>query len=299
MPVEKTSCLLLVNPASGGGKALKLAPKVEQTLRQKYQVRVSISQNQADLVNQIRQATESVIFLLAGDGSLQAAVTVIINERLNTLLCPLPAGRGNDFCAVLQISKNPIKAAAQACLNPELIWVDAINVNDSKIALGAISIGIDAVAAKIAQQMQLRGIKWLRGAPLYVFAALKALFRWKTQTIDVKIGEHPTQSMAIWLFVVSNSGQFGGGMKISPDSNLQDGKLEVVMVGEVTKLDFLRTFPKVFTGKHLSHPKVKTFSVTEIHLNCQSELVAFADGEDIGTTPLKIDVIPNAIQLMK
>lgn len=117
--------------------------------------------------------------------------------------------------------------------------------------------------------------------------------------IVVQLDDGEVDSKDIWLFVVSNSGQFGGGMKISPHSNLQDGLLEVVSVGRVSKLDFLFTLPKVFSGKHLNHPKLQLMTMRKVLIESKLDLMAFADGEPVGRTPLNIAVLPAALKIIK
>lgn len=300
MPNQDRGCLLLVNPISGGGKALTRYQHIANQLAAGgYRVRTHISVSQTDLMQQVQAAIEPIIFLLAGDGSLRAAAEVIVKNNLKVLLAPLPAGRGNDFCAVLNIPKDPNVAVNNVIKTPTELSVDVISVNNERIALGAISIGIDAKAAGIAFDIQQQGNTWLRGAPLYVVSALKALRSWRSIPISVSIDQQPFRSQKIWLFVVSNSGQFGGGMKISPTSKLNDGRFEIISVGEVTKIDFIKTLPKVFFGKHLNHPELELLSATEIAVNSPQAILTFADGEPIGHTPLSIKVIPAALKILK
>lgn len=300
MPKANRSCLLLVNPVSGGGKSIKEYKQIQQQLNVGgFQVRTHISIDEVDLANQVRSAHEPIVFLLGGDGSLRTAAEVIVMEKKNISLAPLPSGRGNDFCAALGIPKKPELAAAKVIEMAEQIDVDVISINQQKVALGAVSIGIDAAAAEISFEIQKSGNKWLKGAPLYVFSALKALISWQARDIQVSLDCGASEKRKIWLFVISNSGQFGGGMKISPTSKLQDGVLEVIAVGEVSKFDFLRTLPKVFFGKHLSHPKLEMFNTREIFLKSDEPILAFADGEPISATPLHVSILPNALKILK
>jgi YegS/Rv2252/BmrU family lipid kinase len=294
------SALLLVNPNAGGGKALRaVAAAMHQLETAGLKVRKHISSSQQDLVAAVSTATESRIYLLAGDGSLRAAAELIVQQQLDIQLAPLPAGRGNDFCAVIGIDSNITSAIAKSLLNPELLTVDVMSINQQTIALGAVSIGLDAAAARVAHEIQDRGIKWLRGAPLYLVAAITALAKWQTAQIVVQLDDGLVEAKDIWLFVVSNSGQFGGGMKISPHSKLQDGLLEIVSVGKVSKLNFLFTLPKVFSGRHLNHSKLQLMTTKKVLIESKLELLAFADGEPVGKTPLNIAVLPAALKIIK
>jgi len=295
-----SDCLLLVNPISGGGKAFARTDGIaDQLMLGGYQVRTVVSSSQANLVENIKNAPEELVVLLSGDGSLRAAAEIIVKDRLLKRLAPLPAGRGNDFCAALGIAKDLNSAVKKLATNPELANIDVMQVNQDRIALGAVSIGLDAAAAEISHNIQLAGNRWLTGAPLYVYSALKALKNWRTLDIELNHSDGSKDNKGIWLYVVSNSGQFGGGMKISPNSNLSDGLLEVISVGEVSKFDFLKTLPKVFSGTHLSHPKVQTTTLTEIKIHTKLPVLAFADGEPISITPIEVRVLPQALTVVK
>lgn len=295
-----SNCLLLVNPISGGRKAISHKNDVLLQLQTSgMNVRIHVSSSQDDLVAAIHDADEQLVFLLSGDGSLQSAAKAIINAKLPIVLAPLPAGRGNDFCARLGISKDINQAVAKILNNAESVSVDVIRINEDLLALGALSIGIDAAAAQISHQIQQRGNRWLKGAPLYVYSAFSALRSWQTAQISFSMDDGNVVSEGIWLFVVSNSGQFGGGMKISPNSALEDGVLEIILVGEVSKWDFMTTLPRVFSGKHMSHPKLKQYSVRKVDIAAATELAVFADGEPIGATPISASVLPRALKILK
>ena len=294
------SCLLLVNPISGGGKALaKYQAVADQLSAAGFQCRTHISSSQADLMSELAEANESVVYLLSGDGSIQAAAQVIVSKQLPIRLAPLPGGRGNDFCSVLGIPADISLAVANTINSPEHLEVDVMVINGSKIALGAISVGIDAAAAAISVQIQERGNRWLKGAPLYIYSALVALSRWKAISIETVIDGKAKKLSGLWLFVVSNSGQFGGGMKIAPHSKIQDGILEIISVAEVSKLDFLLTLPKVFFGRHLNHPKLEKFEARDVVISSNESVTAFADGEPLGNLPLSISVQTAALKILK
>jgi YegS/Rv2252/BmrU family lipid kinase len=294
-----TNCLLLINPISGGGKALANREKVSTTLQSTgYQVRTVVSTNQEDLVAQVLTAPEQLIILLSGDGSLRAAAQTIISSSIPKIIAPLPGGRGNDFCAALGVPRNLNLAVRNLIDTPKSEQVDVMQINQSQIALGAVSIGLDAAAAYISYQIQEQGNRWLTGAPLYLYSALKALRGWQTLEVQLEHSDNTVESKGVWLYVVSNSGRFGGGMKISPNSNLTDGKLEIISVGEVTKFDFLKTLPRVFSGSHLSHPKVFTNSITSIKIMTSKPVTAFADGEPIAATPIEVKVLPKALTVL-
>jgi diacylglycerol kinase (ATP) len=95
------------------------------------------------------------------------------------------------------------------------------------------------------------------------------------------------------LVAIGNGRSYGGGMLVCPEANMQDGKLDVLILKPVPIREFLRVFPRVFKGTHISHPAVEIRQVTEFTLH--ADAIAYADGERIGQLPLKVQVVPQAM----
>jgi YegS/Rv2252/BmrU family lipid kinase len=297
------TALLLVNPSAGGGRAKRKANLVfDYLVKSGWSVELDESSDLADLQNKVRSCNQEVLVLLAGDGSLRAAAEELVRHQKPTLLAPLPAGRGNDFCSALGISKNLNQALLNLCTSAEVVAIDVLSINKDLVALGSISIGLDATAGAIAHSLQMSKTlksKLLKGAPLYVYAALKALRSWQTAPVQVSVDEGAFEDLGIWLYVVSNSGIFGGGMKISPNSGLTDGVFEIIQVGEVSKFDFLKTLPKVFKGTHLTHPKLSMRTAYKLEISSSKNLSVFADGDPIADLPISIGILNSALKVLK
>jgi diacylglycerol kinase (ATP) len=94
------------------------------------------------------------------------------------------------------------------------------------------------------------------------------------------------------LIAVGNGRSYGGGMLVCPHAQLNDGLFDVMVLEPVTKIEFLKVFPKVFSGTHISHPAVKTYRTRKISIH--AEAVAYADGERIGQAPVSAECIASA-----
>jgi diacylglycerol kinase family enzyme len=86
-------------------------------------------------------------------------------------------------------------------------------------------------------------------------------------------------------------------MKLAPDARQDDGLFEVVTIGDVDKLDFLTTAPKLYSGRYLSHPKVELLRSSTVAISSAEPLPLEVDGEPIGTTPARFEVVPGALRL--
>ncbi len=86
-------------------------------------------------------------------------------------------------------------------------------------------------------------------------------------------------------------------MKVTPDALPDDGLLDVLLIGDVNKADFVMTVPKMYRGTHVKHKKVSTLRGREVAIEAEESLPVALDGEQPGTTPIVFSVVPGALKL--
>jgi diacylglycerol kinase (ATP) len=99
-----------------------------------------------------------------------------------------------------------------------------------------------------------------------------------------------TQAM---LIAIGNGSSYGGGMKACPGADVRDGVFDIMVLSPISKFNFLRVFPRVYSGTHVSHPAVKIYRGKNISI--ESDAVAYADGERVGPLPVKAECMPGAL----
>ena len=97
--------------------------------------------------------------------------------------------------------------------------------------------------------------------------------------------------------IVANGVWHGGGMKLAPDAAPDDGQFDVVLIGDVSKVDFLTTAPKIYKGKHVHHPKVEVLRSARVEVDAPVQLPIELEGEQVGTTPATFEVVPGALRV--
>ena len=97
------------------------------------------------------------------------------------------------------------------------------------------------------------------------------------------------------LVTVANGASYGGGMKVCPDASLNDGLFDVMVLGKVSRIELLKVFPKVYSGRHVGHPAVTFYRCREIEIIGSGS--SFADGEPISSLPLTAQCISNAVKV--
>jgi diacylglycerol kinase (ATP) len=107
-----------------------------------------------------------------------------------------------------------------------------------------------------------------------------------------------TLELDAMLCSIANSQSYGGGMRIAPDARIDDGLLDICILGDAGKIEFLRAFPRVFKGTHVTHPKVTMLKGKRIRVKSSPDLPVLIDGDVLGRTPAEFEVIPGAIEVM-
>ena len=97
--------------------------------------------------------------------------------------------------------------------------------------------------------------------------------------------------------IVANGRYLGGGMKICPDAEPDDGLFDVLLIGDISKRDLVMTLPKIYRGTHLPHPKAELLRGAEVTIDAPIALPVELDGEQPGTTPATFEVVPGALRL--
>jgi YegS/Rv2252/BmrU family lipid kinase len=269
---------LLVNPASAGGRALKALPRVHaelDALSAEHRTVTTRSIDHAFEEAGHAAASGETVVALGGDGLLRPLAGAL--KHTGSAVAIVPCGRGNDLARVLGIPTDPAEAARVAVRGEERL-LDVANVEGTPY-MGVASFGFDSDCNRIANEARL-----VKGNAVYVYSALRALAAWRPATFTVKVdGER--HAVTGYSVAVGNSKAYGGGMFILPQAELDDGKLDVMLSKQTSKLRFLAELPKVFRGNHVESPYVEFLRGEEIEVSSDRPFVIYADGDPIGATP--------------
>lgn len=239
-----------------------------------------------------RRAAEDgfdVVAAAGGDGTVGEVANGLVGT--STALAVLPMGTGNDFSRAVGLGTD-LEAAVRCAVFGEIKWID-LGKGPKGFFINIAGCGFDAVVAREIN----RGFKMLRGTAAYLAAVIKTLVGFKPVEISIDVDGDVHQQKAM-LCAVANARCYGGGMMVAPNASWVDGLLDVVVVGDVSALEFLRAFPRVFKGTHLSHPKVSSWRGKVIKIQSAEPLPVLADGEDLGETPIQFEIHPKCIKFV-
>lgn len=286
--------LVIVNPVAGGGKALRLLPKVKRWFSQSsHDLLYEITSTIEDMRKKILKATArgiDAILLSGGDGTVHQALPAIVEAGLP--FGYLPCGRGNDFARNIGLPPD-LKSNCSFLSLPSFRNVDLPSINQ-KIPFVAIAyVGFDGEVNRLANDHQ----GYFGGTLGYIICVLKALKNFKPFEVEITIDDH-TLRERVMMISVANAPFYGGGMKIAPQAVMDDGMLDICIVKEISKFELLRQFPKVFKGTHVTHPRIMMATGKTIKITSNEARDLFADGEHAGKLPVECTIGTRTIKVL-
>ena len=283
---------LIVNPSAGGGRAGKALPAVQESLAAlglEHRVeRTTTLEHARELGRAAASAGETAV-ALGGDGLIGAVAGAL--RETGGVLGVLPGGRGNDFARALGIPLEP-RAACEVLAGGVIKELD-LGEADGRTFIGIASCGFDSEANRVANETRL-----VRGNLVYAYGALRALIGWRPATFTVELDGGAPRTATGYTVAAANSKAYGGGMWLAPDASLEDGLLDVVIVGDVPKARFLRLLPTVFKGEHVRQPGVEVLRCRELRISAERSFEMYADGDPIASLPVTVRALPSAIKVL-
>ncbi len=261
------------------------------------------------------------ILIFGGDGTVHRHLAQLCALQLPVLV--VPCGSGNDFARSLKL--RTIGDAVDA-------WRRFSSHQDNvrRIDLGVISqptpdvagdpstavgeprpqgryfcsvggVGLDVEIARRANRLP----RWVRRRGGYLLSLLPALLRFEPLAVTVRTSQ-PDPSVALAtrhdgpavVVAFANGPAYGGGIRIAPDAQLDDGKLDICVVGKIGKVRVLRLFPSVYSGRHLSISEVKYLQAEYLRLDTEQPMEVYADGEYVCRTPVEVTVKTAALRVI-
>lgn len=283
--------LLLVNPTSGGGKGRKQGRIVRNYLTSRSLDFLDISADNYEsaltsLASSITKVSHlEAVIVVGGDGMAHLAIQILAKTSIPLIL--IPAGTGNDFARSLGIPLSDPISILDRARQTKAAPID-LGVVNGRYFCEVLSTGFDSVVNERANRIRL-----ISGRSKYNLAILLELPLFRPKRYFFKVDETSFEIDAM-LIAIANGASYGGGMRVCPDAKLDDGRFDLMILEPVSKIEFLRVFPRVFSGSHIDHPRVRIMRGATVEV--RAEAVAYADGERIGQLPIRAEISPNALR---
>jgi YegS/Rv2252/BmrU family lipid kinase len=239
------------------------------------------------------------IHIFGGDGTATESLGGFFQNgkpvRPDVLFSVWPGGTGCDFYRGIMRPdsfKNPDGAKIKAIDIGRLTFVDHRKKPCEKYFLNIVSCGISGYVDQLMEK------KWKRlGSAGFLINTVEGLIRYKNRRVHIKSDRGDIGEKTIRAVAIANGKFFGGGMKIAPDAKLDDGKFQMVILGDISLVDALMNTPKIYSGEHMNHPKIETQNITWADITSHEEVLLDLDGEALGTLPLRVQLLHGALKL--
>jgi YegS/Rv2252/BmrU family lipid kinase len=242
-----------------------------------------------------------LLVVVGGDGSVHEVVNGLAGAGLgeDVELALLARGTGKDVARSLRVPRSldpALEVAQNGVAKPFDVGRAHFRGNDGQEAtayfLNFAGAGISGAIAERANHSS----KALGGRVSFMWATIAVFARWRTTPMTIRVDG--VERSGRMLEVLAMNGDYtAGGMWIAPGAKPDDGVLDVVVMGDVTKLDFLVAFPRIYRGTHLSHPKIDLLHGSTIEVDGERALPVVLDGEQPGTTPARFEIAPAKLRV--
>jgi YegS/Rv2252/BmrU family lipid kinase len=295
--------VFLVNPAAANGSTGRRWPEIaHQAAAAGLEGDALISERRGQLGELARDAAARgarLLVVVGGDGSINEVVNGLVDVDDPPPVALLPRGTGGDFVRSFGIPSN-VERGVETALRGEERTIDLGRVTyrswdgheASAVFANVASAGMSGAIAQRANDTS----KALGAKASYLWATFAVFAGWSAVETRLAV-DGETRSGRMFDVVVANGRYFGGGMKMCPEAEPDDGLLDVVAIGDVTKRDLVMTMPKIYRGTHLPHPRAEAFRGRVVTVETDEPVPVELDGEQPGTTPARFEVLPAALRL--
>lgn len=298
---------VIVNPVAGGGSSAKRWERIEPTLRQAgLEFDAVFTDRPGDACELAGLATHEafdLIVAVGGDGT--------VNEVLNGIMAGataagerpslgiIPTGRGVDFCRTMGVPLDYIEAAKRLTY----ARTERLDIGEAEYTVDGASerryfanfagLGFDVEVSRRANTIAPRG----GGTVPYLSSVFLTILAYRSRRVEVVVdGEVTRRSVA--AIIAANGQYFGGGMRIAPQASLTDGLFDVVVLGDLNRLELMLNLPRIYEGTHITHPKVEVLHARALEVHSVEPVYFQVDGEPRGETPVHLRVIPGALKVI-
>ena len=303
--IKPLRLVVAINPTASFGRGRNVGPRAVEALRALgHEVTALEQPNFALLLKRGRKAVAKkpdALLVVGGDGMVNLGTNLVAKTKVP--LGIIPSGTGNDMARGLGIPYSDTDAAVASVvrgLARPTRAIDAGSVTYVDEATGAaatrwfacvLSAGFDAIVNERANLMS-----WPRGASRYTVALIIELLRLRPIKYKLTLDGTVIETTGA-LVSVGNNVSLGGGMKVTPDALLDDGFADVLIVEALSRFAFLRVFPRVFKGTHLTDPRVTVHRAKKIRIESEG-ITAYADGERFAALPIDIMMVPSVLNIL-
>jgi diacylglycerol kinase (ATP) len=231
---------------------------------------------------------------------MNETVDGLMRSGADTELATIPLGTGMDFVRTYGISSK-FDDAVRAAVGGRTRLIDVGRVtykewSGSDATRHVVNVGSVGMSAAVAQRANGMS-KALGGKATFFYALTRVFLEWQNTDVSVRLDDGTRREGRMHDVIIANGKFHGGAMKLAPNASPDDGLFDIVLIGDITKLDFMTTAPKLYKGTYLAHPKVELLRSRSVAIDAPERLPIELDGEQVGTTPVRFEIVPGALRI--
>lgn len=284
--------VFIVNPAAGNGRASAAIERIRAAAGGAAEIVMSRGPGDAE-TQAFTAAAEGFgpVVAVGGDGTIHEVVNGLMRAPVPPVLGIVATGSANDAARSLKIPRDPVLAA-------RLAWSDRADAIDlgccnDRSFLNVAGVGLDTV---VVAAVNAQTGRFARGKAGYIVQALRELRQFENPSFVIRFDGQVIETRSL-LLAVANLKYFGGGMKIAPQADPEDGLLDLWIGGDLSRRETLALMPVIFAGQHGRHPKVSHHRVTSVRIESAVPMQVQLDGEVIESLPAEFRVVPRALRI--
>jgi diacylglycerol kinase (ATP) len=286
--------LIILNPVSAKGRAMDIRKEIEFEFKKlKIDYQIHISKNLQDMINTTKKNLKngfSNFIGVGGDGTIHYMANILAGTDKN--LGVIPTGSGNDIAVNLDLPSD-IKSCCRIIKKGTIKRLDLGLINDKYYYLCIAGSGFDSQVNDLANNTRLP----IKGPAKYSYSVYKTLITFKSKKFFIEYNNNHREIFGM-MITASNMPSYGGGMKITPDADPEDGLFDICIIKRMSKLHFVKVFPRVYEGKHTGDSNVEIFRTNHFKLDSEYRFSVFADGEYICKLPASFRVVPKRLNFI-
>ena len=301
--------IVIVNPSSSNGNTGKEWPEFEKTIKNSgIDLDVKHTEYPLHATGITKDALKSgyeVIVSVGGDGTMNEVLNGFFEEgkQINEDACLaiLSRGTGCDLIRTLGIEKS-VDSLIEILKNPKTITCDVglckfIEYGGKKSERYFLNISDVGIGGETTYRVNKRS-KLLRGFLSFLIASVNTIVLYKNKILEINIDDKINLNEKLNSIIIANGRYFGGGMEVAPLAKMDDGLFDIIILGNLNKLELISNLPKIYKGTHLSHPKISRYLGKHIKVRSLDKALVELDGEQPGTIDAEYDIIPKGIKIL-
>lgn len=286
----------ILNPIAGRGKAQRAMNKIEKYLLKnniEYKIyRTEYPSHAVEISKNISSCSDNVI-AVGGDGT----VSEVLNGIADFSSCALgiiPCGTGNDFSKFIGLKKNPVAAIKNIIDTVSPQYTDFMQLNGKRV-MNVTGMGMDVSVLELCKKM-----RFVKGKLQYLIALIRILLKFDWHKFTVQIDDKPAEQKTVLLVAACNGKYFGGGMPISPLSDISDNYLNLIIVNKLKKWKIPVALINLLRGKLLKYDFVENILCKSVSIKTpDGSTVINIDGELVKDIPFECRIVKNQLKIFR